>query len=174
MENNNNTDHELCYWIPKYTMCRGQVNFVDLGPMSPRMYAIAESQDIIRWRNFMEGRILSKITALQRRHITLSGSHLPVKSWLSKFISAILHITHSQWIFRNFMLHDNAMRYLRLKEHTDAAIQIDLLMQSRPSSIPADSQFLLEFDTERLLSADMIDTQPYWLAAMMRPLQPSN
>lgn len=165
METNNNTHHELCYWIPKYIMCRGEVQFVDLGPMSPEMYALAESQDAIGWRNFMEGRISSKITAIQRRHLALSDSRLPVKGWSSKFISMILHITHSQWIFRNFMLHDTAMGYLRLKEHTEAAIQIDSLMQNRPSSIPADSHFLLEFDTERLLSAD-IDTQHYWLAAM--------
>ena len=113
----------------------------------------------------MEGRISSKITALQRKHLALLGSRLPVRSWSSKFISMILHITHSQWIFRNFMLHDTSMGYLRLKEHTEAAIQIDSLMQCRPSSIPADSHFLLEFDTNRLLSAD-IDTQHYWLAAM--------
>ena len=146
-------------------MCRGQVKFVDLGPMSPTMFAIAESQDLIGWRNFMEGRISSKITALQRKHLALSGSRLPVRSWSSKFISMLLHITHSQWIFRNFMLHDDSMGYLRLKEHTEAAIQIDSPMQCGPSSIPADSHFLLEFDTDRLLSAD-IDTQHYWLAAM--------
>ena len=165
MQTNNNTHHELCYWIPKYILCRGQVQFADLGPMSPTMYEIAESQDMIGWRNFMEGRISSKITSLQRKHLTLTGSRLPVSSWSTRFISTILHITHSQWIFRNFMLHDNAKGYLRLKEHTEAAIQIDALMQCRPSSINADSQFLLEFDTERLLAAD-IDTQQYWLAAM--------
>ena len=113
----------------------------------------------------MEGRISSDITALQRKHLTLSGSRLTAKSWSSKFISMILHITHSQWIFRNFMLHENSMGYLHLKEHTDAAIQIDSLMQCRPSSIPTDSHFLLEFDTDRLLASD-IDTQHYWLAAM--------
>ena len=165
MESNNNTHHELCYWIPKYIMCRGQVNFVDLGPMSPMIYAIAASQDAIGWRNFMEGRISTKITALQSKHLILTGSRLPVKSWSSRFISMLLHITHSQWIFRNFMLHDSAMGYLRLKEHTEAAIQIDSLMQHRPSSVPSECQFLLEFDVERLLAAD-IDTQHYWLAAM--------
>ena len=165
METNNNTHHELCYWIPKYIKCRGEVKFVDLGPMSPTMHAIAESQDRIGWRNFMEGRISTKITSLQRNHLILSNSRLPIKSWSSRFISMLLHITHSQWIFRNFMLHDNAMGYLRLKEHTDAAIQIDSLMQHKPSSIPPESQFLLEFDVERLLFSD-IDTQHYWLAAM--------
>ena len=165
MSHNNNTHHELCYWIPHYILCRGQVNFCNLGPMSPEMYNIAQSQDCIGRRNFMEGRISNKITSFQRSHLTLSGSKLSVKRWMSQFISKILHITHSQWIFRNFMLHDKALGFLRLKECTEAAIQIDSLMQSRPSSLPAESQFLLEFDTEKLLAADS-DTQQYWIAAM--------
>ena len=165
MARNNNTHHELLYWIPHYILCRGQVKFVDLGPMSPAMYDIAISQDCIGWRSFMEGRISTKIASLQKSHLLLSGSRLTVKQWMSTFISHVLHITHSQWIFRNFMLHDKAMGYLRLKECTEAAVLIDGLMQSRPSAIPSDSQFLLEFDQDRLLDADS-DTQQYWIAAM--------
>ena len=90
---------------------------------------------------------------------------MSIKSWMSHFITKILHITHSQWIFRNFMLHDKTLGFLRLKECTEAAIQIDSLMQSRPSSLPHDSQFLFEFDSDRLLVADS-DTQQYWIAAM--------
>jgi hypothetical protein len=165
MARNDNTHHELLYWIPHYILCRGQVNFADLGPMSPTMYEIALSQDSIGWRNFMEGRISSKITALQKSHLLLSGSRLSAKSWMSTFISKVLHITHSQWIFRNFMLHDKAMGYLRLKACTDAAVRIDDLMQSRPSAIPSDSRFLLEFDIEGLIGSDS-DTQQYWIAAM--------
>ena len=164
MAQSNNTHHELLYWIPHYILCRGQVNFVDLGPMSPTMYDIALSQDSIGWRNFMEGRISTKITLLQKSHLLLSGSRLSTKSWMSTFISKLLHITHSQWIFRNFTLHDKAMGYLRLKECTEAAVQIDELMQTKPSAIPRESHFLLEFDQERLLDADS-DTQQYWIAA---------
>jgi hypothetical protein len=71
------------------------------------------------------------------------------------------------------MLHDKAMGYLvQLKECTEAAVQIDL-MQCRPSSIPAYSHSLLEFDLERLLDADL-DTQQYWIAAMEATLATKN
>lgn len=63
-------------------------------------------------------------------------------------VNKILHITHSQWLFCNFMLHDKALGYLSLHELTTAAIQIDALMQVRPSSLPAECQFLLDFDTD--------------------------
>jgi hypothetical protein len=49
------TDLELAYWIPKYILMRGDKPFASLGTMSPRMRALAVSQDKIGWRNFMEG-----------------------------------------------------------------------------------------------------------------------
>lgn len=165
LDTNDNTHPELAYWIPKYIGCRGTVLFADLGPMSPAMMKVATSQDTIGWRNFMEGRVSKHIMLLQRRHLLESSSRLTTTSWMKQFISRVLHITHSQWLFRNFMLHDNNAGYLKLKERTSAAIQIDALSQVKPSAIPADSHFLLEFDTESLLRADS-DTQHYWIAAM--------
>jgi hypothetical protein len=43
------TDLELAYWIPKYIMMRGNKPFASLGAMSPRMKALAVSQDKIGW-----------------------------------------------------------------------------------------------------------------------------
>ena len=162
---NDSTYHELAYLIPKYILCRGTVKFCDLGPMSPRMMEVATSQDAIGWRNFMEGRVSKRIYALQRNHLLTSSSQISAGSWMKQFISNILHITHSQWLFRNFMLHDSTAGYLRLKERATAAAQIDSLMSTNTSSIPEECSFLLEFDTEHLLQSDM-DTQQYWIAAM--------
>ena len=49
------TDLELAYWIPKYILMQGDKPFASLGTMSPRMRALAISQDKIGWRNFIEG-----------------------------------------------------------------------------------------------------------------------
>jgi hypothetical protein len=49
------TDQELAYWIPKYILMRGDKPFADMGAMSPLMKALAQSQDKIGYRNFMEG-----------------------------------------------------------------------------------------------------------------------
>jgi hypothetical protein len=48
------TNLELAYWIPKYILMRGHKNFASMGTMSPKMRALATSQDKIGWRNFME------------------------------------------------------------------------------------------------------------------------
>jgi hypothetical protein len=55
METNGKTDPELIYWVIKYLLMRDDKPFSQLGFMSEKMIALAESQDKIGWRNFMEG-----------------------------------------------------------------------------------------------------------------------
>jgi hypothetical protein len=46
----NLTDIKLTFWIPKYILMRGEKPFASLGAMSPRIKALAISQDNIGWR----------------------------------------------------------------------------------------------------------------------------
>jgi hypothetical protein len=57
MESDDRTDPELCYWLPRYIRGRGALSFTELGTFSNRMEAAAQSQDLIGWRRFMEGRV---------------------------------------------------------------------------------------------------------------------
>lgn len=81
------------------------------------------------------------------------------------FITRLLHISHSQWLFRNFTLHDWVHGYRSLKDRAEVALRIEVLCHKDPNSIPEHSRFLLEIDTERLAKSDL-DTQSYWVAAM--------
>ncbi len=47
MEADGRTDPELAYWIPKYILMQGDKPFLTLGYMSPKLKALAESQDRI-------------------------------------------------------------------------------------------------------------------------------
>jgi hypothetical protein len=46
-------NQELAYWIPKYILMQGDKPFADMGAMSPHIKALAQSQDMIGYRNFM-------------------------------------------------------------------------------------------------------------------------
>ena len=81
--------------------------------MSPQFKALAASQDIIGWREFTEGHISTHFYAIQSFHLAMSRSYLNGEDWTKQFISKILQITHSQWIFRNYTLHDKHRGYLR-------------------------------------------------------------
>ena len=100
------TEPELAYWLPKYIEGRGALRFQDLGMMSPGMRSLAVEQDVIGWRNFMEGRISKKFYDIQLLHLRDVSGHLNGRDWVKIFITKLLQMTHSQWLFRNITLHD--------------------------------------------------------------------
>ncbi len=117
-----------------------------MGAMTPRMKALAQSQDMIGYCNFMEGYISVHFYEIQNFHLAMSGSFLNGADWAKQFISKILHITHSQWIFRNFSLHDNRHGYLLKKKADEIAVELESLAEIAPEDVPAESRFLLEIN----------------------------
>jgi hypothetical protein len=106
----------LSYWIPKYILMWGDKPDAEFGAMSHRMKALAKSQDITGYHNFMEGYILAHFYAIQSFHLAISSSYLNGTGWAEQFISKLLHVTHSQWIFRNISLHNKIKGYLHKKK----------------------------------------------------------
>ena len=84
---------------------------------------------------------------------------------MKHFVSHLLHILHSQWLYRNFTLHNTTRGYLRLKERQNVLIQIDKLLEVDPINIPAESRFLLEMDFDGLYQSSF-EKQAYWVVAM--------
>jgi hypothetical protein len=140
------TNLELAYWIPKYILMLGNKPFASLGTMLPRMRALATSQDKIGWRNFMEGCISTHFYFIQHYHLALSGSYLNGSDWTKSLISKLLHITHLQWIYRNFTFHDKLCGYLHNKSLEDIKQTIEELAEMPPEDIPEESKFLLEIN----------------------------
>ena len=64
--------------------------------MSPQSTSLAKSQDIIEWKNFMEGRISRHFFDVQNEYLTLDSNRTNAEQWVRQFISKILHITHNQ------------------------------------------------------------------------------
>ncbi len=118
---------------------RGDKPFSELGAMSAKMLALAKSQDIIGWRNFTEGRISTHFYEIQQFHLAMHSSYLSGANWTKQFISRILHITHSQWIFRNISLHDKSFGYIHNKQLGDITCKIDELADAAPELIPPES-----------------------------------
>jgi hypothetical protein len=105
METDGKTDPEIIYWVPKYLLMRDDKPFSQLGYMSEKRRVLAESQDKIGWQNFTEGYISAQFYNIQRFHLSMSSSYLNGLDWTKQFISKILQITLSQWIYHNISLH---------------------------------------------------------------------
>jgi hypothetical protein len=87
-------DQELSYWIPKYILMQGDKPFTELGAMSPCMKALAKSQDIIGYCNFMGGYIFEPIlcnTEFLLGHV----QQLPQRSQLDKAIHLETPLCHT-------------------------------------------------------------------------------
>jgi hypothetical protein len=159
------TGLELTYWIPKYILMRGDKAFASLGTMSPRMRALASSQDKIGWRNFMEGCISTHFYFIQHYHLALLGSYLNGADWTKSLISKLLHITHSQWIYCNFTLHDKLCGYLHNKTLEDIKLTIKQLAETSLEDIPEESRFLLDINFGNLTRSH-IENQQYSIIAL--------
>ena len=72
----------------------------------PRFKHMSVSQDTIRWRRFLEGMILTEITNIQRLYIAVNGSRMSLDTWCTRLITRLLEITHGQWLYRNYIVHD--------------------------------------------------------------------
>ena len=162
------TDPELAYWIPKYIICRGTVSFSDmgnLGPMSALLLTLAALQDVIGWREFMEGKISHQFHRIQEVHLIGTHTNMLASLWTKTLISKVLRITHSQWIFRNFMLHDHLDGYLQRSRQAEITMEIDQLLQTHVDEIPRDRAFLLELDIDDISTMDF-KAQNYCVFAM--------
>jgi hypothetical protein len=96
MSQDNRTDPEILYWIPKYILMRGDKPLSEMGFMSPQFKALTKSQDLIGWREFTEGYISTHFYRIQSFHLAMSSGYLNGEDWTQQFISKILQITHSQ------------------------------------------------------------------------------
>jgi hypothetical protein len=151
------TDLELVYWIPKYILMRGNKPFASLGAMFPRMKELANSQEKTGWRNFMEGCISIHFNFIQHCHLA--------SNWTKSLISKLLHITHSQWIYWSFTLHDKLCGYLHKEKIEDIRLTIEELAETPPEEIPKESKFLLEINFGKLTKSH-IKNQQYWIIAL--------
>jgi hypothetical protein len=75
---------------------------------------------------------------------------------LNNLSPKILCITHSQWIFRNFSLHNKRNGYLHKKKVEEIALELELL---------AGARFLLEINFNDLNNSN-VELQKYWILAI--------
>ncbi len=101
------TDPELADCIVEYVQRRGQETTEEIIQEAPRRFnAMGQSQDRIGWRRFLEGMILKEITGLQGQYYVLNGSKMSLEKWSLGLITRLLEITHGQWVYCNFIVHD--------------------------------------------------------------------
>ena len=170
MHKGGKTHYEIAYWIPKWIKCRGVRRLQDMGTMTGEMKMLAKSQDLIGYRHFMEGRISKVFWEMQSRHLALSPGHLNGTEWTKHFITRVLKITQSQWIYRNVSFHDKQHGYAKTKRVEELNHSIRQLSTTDPRALPKDCKFLLERD-DNDLSTESVLKKEYWVKTMQAAIK---
>jgi hypothetical protein len=100
MNDHNQTDAELAYWIEKYLIFWGTRLFTSLvtarGGGSSQILTAAVSQDLIGWMEFLHGKVSKEIRCIQEVHCTLSLCRITGTDWMKLLVAHLIHTSHSQ------------------------------------------------------------------------------
>jgi len=130
----------------------------------------AIGQDLIGWTEFSHGKVLVEIASIQNLHCMSSPScRLTGADWMKTFISHLLQVSYSQWIFWNYTLHDKQWGNLHLCLCADALCKIHKLLETPLLEVPPESQYLLELDHSDMYNVSY-EEQAYWDSALNVPV----
>ena len=79
---------ELAFWVTRYLLHGGKVHMLNLGmlrPMSAVFREAAESQDMIRWSEFLHGKVSTKFHQIQDSYCILVGTTISGAGWMAQF-----------------------------------------------------------------------------------------
>ncbi len=111
------TDPMVVTCVVEYTGGCGYITMRDIcHRMGSQYQVMAEDQDTIGWRRFMEGMLSWRLVGLQANHYALTGEGLQPLPWASQLVIRLLEVTHGQWIYRNIKVHDEAQGMLRTQK----------------------------------------------------------
>lgn len=130
------------------------------------MQCLAEEQDSIGWMHFLEGKISKQFYHIQQAYLAGSPSPLNGHDWVKSFISELLNILHTQWLFHNITLHDKCQGFLAAIQKKGLTAEIAKLHNTPINDISPESKFLLDCELDELNATDN-DYQEHWIDAIL-------
>ena len=163
------TDQRLVECITGFAKGRGGISMTDIcrgSHMGQRYIAMAEEQDTIGWRRFMEGMVSRKLREIQTDYSEIEGSNIAPKLWGRGLVIKLLEATHGQWIYRCVQTHDKLSGTIATVRKE--AIQKEIETQQDMGigdDWEREDRYLAEVNLEDLeLSSG--NNQEYWLLAI--------
>ncbi len=163
------THSNLTHLLVRYVRGRGTASCLkcvtDLN-LPPAYREYATSQDIIGWDGFAMGMVSSKLLPLQSATMHNSKSSSNATRWISGFITQLLQVTHTQWIYCCVLVHDRTtgIQISTHKEELLKEIKHQLLLGA--DGLDKQDWFLLKCNFDKLASTSG-EHQEYWLLAIL-------
>jgi hypothetical protein len=160
------TDPDLTESIVEYVRRRGTITMEEaISDAPPRFRQMALSQDKIGWRRFLEGMISTEVSAIQRQYMTVNGSRMSLDKWCAGLITRLLEITHGQWIYRNYIVHDPISGTLATAKKEELLAEIERQRELSDNGLLEEDKYLAEVNLEDMATSSG-ERQHYWLLAI--------
>jgi hypothetical protein len=138
------TDLDLADSIVEYVQRWGTVMMEEVVWEAPRRFwSMGLSQDKIGWPRFLEGMILTEITILQHQFQALNVSCRSLEKWTSSLITQLLEITHGQWIYWNYIVHDPVSGTLATAWKEELLLEIERKKELGDAALLEEDKYLL-------------------------------
>ncbi len=159
-------DQELADCIVEYVQRRGQETMEEIIQEVPRRFnAMGQSQDRIGWRRFLEGMISKEITGFQQQYYVLNGSKMSLEKWSLGLITRLLEITHGQWVYCNFIVHDPVSGTIVTARKENLIQEIERQQELGDAGLLEEDKYLAEVNLEGL-ETTLGERRHYWLLAI--------
>ena len=109
--------------------------------------------------------ISKEATRLQGENLALQGRQYRLKAWSSGLVVRLLEITHGQWIYRNYVVHDSVSGTLANADKEQLQLEIDKQREMGDDGLLEEDQYLAEINLEELGTTNGMK-QMYWLLAI--------
>jgi len=160
------TDDGLATALVRYAKGRGGITMEEIcSTMHDKYQRIAQSQDRIGWRRFMEGMVSKEIVSIQWEYLVLSGSSMTVDRWMSGLIIKLLEVTHGQWLYRNIQVHDIVSGVEATLRKEEILMEIEKQQELGTEGLAEEDKYLMEINLDDLETTSG-EKQEYWLLAI--------
>ena len=109
--------------------------------------------------------VSKRLLEIQRDYLGCIGSRRCATKWISGLIQQLLQITHSQWLYRNVVVHDSTTGTLIAEHKEELLKEIDRQKDIGVDGLLQEDRYLLEINHEDWDSSNG-EREEYWLLAI--------
>ena len=163
----NGTPRDLTYLIVSYIRERGEMSMTDICWNLPERYKrIAQAQDNIGWRRFLEGMVVAEFRLLIEEVGLRDNTRWSAAKWTQQLILKLQEITHGMWIYSNLSIHDPSKGVLAVQRKEALLEEIEKQIALGGDGLAEEDQWMLEVNLGDLDEGSTGTYETYWLMAI--------
>jgi hypothetical protein len=109
--------------------------------------------------------VSKEIVALQQQFYAVNGSWMSLDKWSSGLITWLLDITHGQWLYRNFIVHDPISGIIATGKKEELLLEIERQWDLGDAGLLEEDKYLVEVNLGDL-ETTLGECLHYWLLAI--------